>query len=52
MVITMADLCHKYYKAKPNLLNIDIEGIGEIVLQANDWSTDKCIPDIIFAEDD
>lgn len=48
----MADLCHKYYKAKPNLLNIDIEGIGEIVLQANDWSTDKCIPDIIFAEDD
>ena len=51
MVITMADLCHKYYKTKPHLLNIDVEGIGEIVLRANDWTTDKCIPDIIYAED-
>lgn len=47
----MADLCHKYYKAKPNLLNIDVEGIGEMVLRANDWSTDRCVPDIIYAED-
>ncbi len=47
----MADLCHKYYKAKPNLLNIDVGGIGQIVLRANDWKTDKCIPDIIYAED-
>ena len=49
--ISMADLCHKYFKAKPNLLNIDVEGIGETVLRANDWLTDRCVPDIIYAED-
>jgi hypothetical protein len=45
----MADLCNKYYKAKPNFLNIDVEGIGEMVLKSNDWSNDKCVPDIILA---
>ena len=51
MTISMADLCHKYYKGKPHLLNIDIEGIGEMALRSNDWETDKCVPDIIYAED-
>jgi FkbM family methyltransferase len=51
MTISMSDLCHKYFRAKPHLLSIDVEGIGEIVLRSNDWSNDKCIPDIIYAED-
>ena len=51
MVINMSDLCHKYYMGKPHLLSIDVEGIGEIVLRSNDWTTDRCIPDIIYAED-
>jgi hypothetical protein len=32
-------------------MNIDVEGIGQAVIKANDWSNDRCIPDIIYAED-
>jgi len=31
MTINLADLCHKYYKAKPTLMNIDLEGLGTSV---------------------
>ena len=51
MTISIVDLCHKYYKVRPKLMNIDVEGIGESVLKANDWATEKCVPELIFAED-
>lgn len=51
MTINLADLCHKYYKAKPTLMNIDLEGLGASVLQSNDWSNNKCVPDIIHSKD-
>ena len=31
-------------------MSIDLEGLVQSVLQSNDWKTDKCLPDIIFAE--
>jgi len=48
--ISLADLCHKYYKAKPDFMSLDLEGIGDLVMRSNDWNTDKCIPDLIYAE--
>lgn len=50
MTINLADLCHKYYKAKPNFMSIDLEGVGRQVLMSNDWKTDKCLPDLIYSE--
>ena len=50
MTINLADLCHKYYKTKPNLMSIDLEGIGQFVLRSNDWNNSKCVPDLILAE--
>ena len=51
MSISLADLCHTYYKKKPNFMNIDLQGMGEMILRSNDWTNDKCVPEIIYAED-
>ena len=32
-------------------MNIDLEGLGASVLQSNDWSNNKCVPDIIHSKD-
>ena len=32
MTISLADLCHKYYKTKPAFMSIDLEGVGQTVL--------------------
>ena len=31
-------------------MSIDVEWLGQIALRSNDWTNDKCIPDLIFAE--
>lgn len=31
-------------------MNLDIEGYGSKALLSNDWTNDKCVPDVIFSE--
>lgn len=42
-------LCERFFNRKPNFLNLDIEGHGSETLMSNDWTNDKCVPEIIFA---
>ncbi len=48
MVIGFADLCHKHYKAKPNLLNLDLDTIDEDIIRSNDWQNNNCVPETIY----
>jgi hypothetical protein len=31
-------------------MNINVAGYGSRVLQTNDWTNKKCIPEVIFSE--
>lgn len=46
--MTLADLCHTYFVKKPKFMSIDIEGHGLVALGSNDWTNDKCIPDVLL----
>ena len=48
MAIGLADLCHKHYKAKPNLLNFDFNVIDEDIIRSNDWKNNHCVPEAIY----
>ena len=49
--MSMKQICERYYVKKPNVLNIDIEGLGARALVGNDWTNPKCVPDFIIAEE-
>ena len=49
--LSMKQICERYFVKKPNVLNLDIEGLGARALMGNDWSNPKCIPDFIIIED-
>ena len=46
----MKQLCQRYFKKKPNYMNIDIQGVTTKLLKSNDWNNPKCRPQIIFPE--
>ncbi len=50
IIIGLADLCHKYYKAKPTLLNLDVNVIDEETIRSNDWQNSRCIPEAIYVK--
>lgn len=37
MPMTLAELCKRYYERKPNLMSLDIEGVGHTALESNNW---------------
>ncbi len=46
----MKQLCQRYFKKKPNYMNIDIQGVTTKLLKSNDWDNPKCRPQVMFPE--
>lgn len=48
--LTLKQICERYYYRKPIFMNLDVEGFGGRVLEGNDWSNPKCVPELIVSE--
>ena len=44
--ISLKELCERYYKSRPTLINIGFQDDADKVLQGNNWALIKCVPDI------
>lgn len=44
--ISLKELCERYYKSRPTLINIGFQDDADKVLEGNNWALIKCIPDI------
>ena len=48
--LPLGEICRRYFLAKPNFMNLDVEGLGYEALASNDWQNPKCYPEVISTE--
>lgn len=44
--ISLKELCERYYKTRPTLINIGFQEDADKALEGNNWALIKCVPDI------
>ena len=49
--LSMKEICERYFMKKVDFFTLDVEGVGGMVLESNDWSNPLCVPDFIIVED-
>lgn len=48
--VGLSTICERYFYKTPSFFNLDIEGYGAQALSTNNWTDQKCRPEVVFTE--